>query len=92
MTKYRFKTQIPQPTDEQIGRNKNFRTLKANYNRATQPLFRTPLYKNKKVFLALLLLAVIAWLISELIDTKNKPADPEHQSAPLPDKNKPLTD
>jgi hypothetical protein len=70
MAKYRFKKDAQEPSDEQIGRHKDFGRLKANYNQATKPLYKTPLYKNKKVFLGLVLLALIAFLIAEFIDEK----------------------
>jgi hypothetical protein len=67
MTQYKFKTNVAEPTDEQISKHKDFRKLRANYNEATKPLYKTPLYKNKKVFLALILLAIIAYLIAEYL-------------------------
>jgi len=72
MAKFRFKTDSKEPSEEQIGRHKDFGRLKANYNQATKPLYKTPLYKNKKVFLVLVLLALIAFLISEFMDEKGK--------------------
>jgi hypothetical protein len=72
MVKYRFKDDLKEPSDEQIGSHKDFGRLKANYNQATRPLYKTPLYKNKKVFLALVLLALIAFLIAEYLDEKGK--------------------
>jgi hypothetical protein len=74
MAKYRFKTDSTEPSDEQIGKHKDFGRLKANYNHATNPLYKTPLYKNKKVFLILILVALIAFLISEFMDEKGKDA------------------
>jgi hypothetical protein len=72
MAKYRFKANLEEPSDEQIGKHKDFGRLKANYNQATKPLYKTPLYKNKKVFLVLIILALIAFLIAEFKDEKAK--------------------
>jgi hypothetical protein len=78
MATYRFKTDVPEPTDEQIGKHKNFGKLRANYQQATKPLYKTPLYKNKKVFLALILLALVAYLIAEFMEEKK----PTRQTPP----------
>lgn len=72
MAKYKFNINKPDPSDEEINRHKDFKKLKANYHRVTTPLYKTPLYKNKKVFLGLLLVVVIAYLISEAIDEEKK--------------------
>ena len=50
------------------------------YQDATKPLYKTPLYKNKKVFLVILIILLITFLISEGIkksDKKNRPTQTE---------------
>jgi hypothetical protein len=64
MAKYTFKTDSPPPSDEQIGKHKDFVKLRANYTSATQRS-KIPLYKNKKAFLALVLIVLLAFLIAE---------------------------
>lgn len=76
MTHYQFKTDIPTLTDEQISKHKDFRKLRANYNEATKPLYKTPLYKNKKVFLALILIVLLAYLLAEFLDEKKEKPKP----------------
>ena len=39
--------------------------LPSNYQKATKPLFKTPLYKNKLVFLVILLILLITYLVAE---------------------------
>jgi hypothetical protein len=71
MTKYKFKTNVPEPSDESIGKHKDFKRLRANYTDATKRL-RKPLYKNPKVFLALILIVLLAYLLTELLDERKK--------------------
>ncbi len=87
MAKYRFKKDSKEPSEEQIGKHMDFGRLKANYNRATKPLYKTPLYKNKKVFLALILLALVAFLVAEFIDVKmsNDKKTPKEKMEPPSD-------
>jgi len=66
MRKYKFKIDKPDLSDERINKHKDFKKLLYNYEKATKPLYKTPLYKNKKVFLALLLIILIICLLSEI--------------------------
>ena len=59
-------------SDEQIEKHKNFNKLMHEYQTATTPLYKTPLYKNKKVFLAVLLILVILFLVIESIEKQEK--------------------
>ena len=78
--KIQFKTDSTQLSDEQIVKHKNFNKLMHEYQDATKPLYKTPLYKNKKVFLVILIILLITFLISEGIkksDKKNRPTQTE---------------
>ncbi len=62
---------IEVPSDAVINKYKSFDQLRMSYDDVTkQPA--QPLYKNKKFFLFLILIAVVAWVISETIDEKNE--------------------
>jgi hypothetical protein len=63
--KYIIDTQPDQLTDEEIKSTKDFKKLTYRYQKATTPLYKTPLYKYKyrKVFMAVLLIALIIWLL-----------------------------
>jgi hypothetical protein len=90
MAKYRFKTDVPEPSDEQIVRYKDFSRVKANYQ-AAKSMHKMPLYKNKKVFLALILIVILAFLISEFLDEKKRARDahsPQEQTLPGQPQNK----
>lgn len=52
-------------TDEEINSTKDFKKLTYRYQKATNPLYKTPLYKYKyrKIFMAILLIALIIWVL-----------------------------
>lgn len=72
MTRYKIKIGKPELTDEKINKHKDFKKLYYNYHRATKPLYKTPLYKDKKVFLALLLILLLTYLITEFGEKKQE--------------------
>ena len=61
----KFKTDNTTLSDEQISKHKNFTKLMHEYQDATKPLYKTPLYKNKKVFLVIMLILLILFVIME---------------------------
>ena len=63
--KYIIDNKPEQLTDEEIKSTKDFKKLSFRYQKATTPLYKTPLYKYKyrKIFLAVLLIALIIWVI-----------------------------
>lgn len=83
MTKYKFNIDKPDPSDEKIDRHKDFGKLQANYNRMTKPLYKTPLYKNPKVFLVLLLILVLAYVIAEFTAEKKEHTTPPKKDSAL---------
>lgn len=64
MTKYKINRDQPPkaPTKEQMDKYKDFSRLTANYDSVTKRP-KLPLYKNKKLFLVVLLLLLILYLI-----------------------------
>ncbi len=65
MKKYKiYKNKRPKTlSDEQIEKYKNFDTLFVSYNNITKRQ-KLPIYKNKKIFLFLILLALAAYILS----------------------------
>lgn len=63
--KYIIDTKPDQLTDEEIKSTKDFKKLTYRYQKATTPLYKTPLYKYKyrRVFLAILLIGLIIWVL-----------------------------
>ena len=59
--------------DEQINKHKDFKKLMYNYQSATKPLYKTPLYKNKKVFLIILLILLVTYVIVEIFEKEKEP-------------------
>ncbi|MBL7891915.1 MAG: hypothetical protein JNL63_04750 [Bacteroidia bacterium] len=81
MKKIKFNIDQPDPGDEQIIKHKDFKKLLYNHELATKPLYKTPLtyYKNRKIFLFILILALLIYVITELIDEKKNSQPPELQ-------------
>ena len=63
--KYIIDTRPDTLTEEEIKSTKDFKKLTYRYQKATTPLHKTPVYKFKyrKVFMAILLVAIIIWLL-----------------------------
>ena len=72
MTKYKFNINQKDPGEEQISKHKDFKKLIYNYEKATKPLYKSPLifYKNRKIFLVVLILAVLIYIIVEFMQDK----------------------
>lgn len=66
MTKYKInRDKEPKiPTKEQMEKYKDFSRLTANYDKFTKRP-KLPLYKDKRFFLALIVIALIAYLLSQ---------------------------
>ena len=61
-----------EPTDAELLRYKDSGKLLYNYQRATTMLHRRPLYKDRKAFIALVLIVLLAWFISEVVDKEDR--------------------
>jgi hypothetical protein len=72
----KFETDNIHLSDEQIDKHKNFNKLMHEYQAATKPLFKTPLYKNKKVFLVVLIVLLLIFIVIEAIqkEENNSPS------------------
>jgi len=76
MTNIKFNIDQPDLPDEQINKHKDFKKLIYNYQAATKPIYKTPLYKNKKVFLVLLLVVVLIYVAVEIFDKEDENKKP----------------
>ncbi len=54
-----------QPTDAEIARYRDVARLHHNYAKAKDLLHRKPIYKDRRAFLVLLVIVLLAWLLSE---------------------------
>jgi hypothetical protein len=77
MADKKFNIDQPDLPDEQINKHKDFKKLMYNYQTATKPLYKTPLYKNRKVFLVILLILLIMFAIIEMTEKQEKPETPD---------------
>ena len=73
----------PPLTDAEVARHADAERLLFNYHKAVKPLYKRPLYKDPRTFIALVILVLLAILISEVVDD-GPPAvnDAPEQSAP----------
>jgi hypothetical protein len=78
MSNFKFDIDPKDPRDEQIARHKDFGKVMQNYQRMTNPLYRTPLYRYRKIFIAVLLALLVAFLVSEFGDGND-----EEKKAPI---------
>ena len=62
------------PSDEVIAKYRNFKQLNVSYNEFTKRP-KVPLYKNKKMFLFLMLIGLVAWLVSEGVFNEEEPTE-----------------
>ncbi len=67
MTKYKInRDKTPEiPSKEQMEKYKDFSRLSANYDSFTRRP-KKPIYKDKRFFLALLIIVLIAYLLSQV--------------------------
>ncbi|HEX8516014.1 MAG TPA: hypothetical protein VF868_07425 [Bacteroidia bacterium] len=79
MSDVKFNMDQPDLPDDQINKHKNFKKLMYNYQYATKPLYKTPLYKNKKVFLIILLVLLVMFIITEIIEKEEVPPAPANK-------------
>ena len=79
MKEYKInKDQAPKvPSSETIAKYKNFRHLSHEYDRLTKRP-RVPIYKDKKAFLVLLLIVLIAFVLAQIADEEED--DIEHST------------
>ena len=68
MSDLKFNIDKPDLPDEQINKHKDFKKLIYNYQSATKPLYKTPLYKNKRVFIVILLILLVMFVIIEAME------------------------
>lgn len=79
MSGYKFNIDPRPPKEEKIAEHRDFGKVMHNYQRMTNPLYRTPLYRYRKVFFGVLLVLVVAWLIAEYGDEHEQEIK-QHQS------------
>ncbi len=79
MSNFKFNIDKPDLSDEQINKHKDFKKLMYNYQTATNPLYKTPLYKNKKVFIVVLLILLVMYVIVEVLDKEEEGKTPAKQ-------------
>jgi hypothetical protein len=62
----------PEPTDQEIARYADGKRLIYNYHRAIRRP-NVPIYRDPKAFIALLIIVLLTWLITEVADERHAP-------------------
>lgn len=76
---YRISPDKKKPTDEEIARYKDHSRLQTNYNKAINMIHRRPIYKDPRAFLAILLIVLLAWMITEATGARDKEGKQDDQ-------------
>ncbi|HEY0978814.1 MAG TPA: hypothetical protein VGE21_15180 [Flavobacteriales bacterium] len=71
-------------SDADIAKHRDVRKVIYNYQRAQHLLHRKPLYKDRRAFLALLLIVLLAVLLAEAGKKDEGPEPGKEQQAPAP--------
>jgi len=84
-TRYRISPEgrPAEPTDEELARYRDTDRLQYNYQRAARSLHRRPLYRVPKAFLALLLIVLLAWFLSEVVERDDASVPPTTEQSPV---------
>lgn len=63
---YKFKIGNTVPSDEKIDKHKDFKKLKANYDKQVAPLYKKPLYKDPKALIVVLIILLLTYILVEV--------------------------
>ena len=63
---YKFKIDSKVPSDEKIDKHKDFKKLKANYDKQVAPLYKKPLYKDPKALIVVLIILLLTYILVEV--------------------------
>ncbi|MBS1583175.1 MAG: hypothetical protein JST66_13335 [Bacteroidetes bacterium] len=70
-------------SDADIARHRDTRRLLYNYQRAAAQLHRKPLYKDRRAFIALVIIVLLAIFIAEVVEEERRARpDPPARSQP----------
>jgi len=78
MKKYRLDSVDKNLSDSQLLKYKDFGKLVYNYHIATRPLYKRPLYKDPKMFIALVIIILLAIWIAEEVEKEKERQGIEH--------------
>ena len=63
---YKFKIGNTIPPDEKIDKHKDFKKLRANYDKQVTPLYKKPLYKDPKALIVVLIILLLTYILVEV--------------------------
>lgn len=80
--RYRISPQGRTPlSDAEVARHADASRLLFNYHKAVQPLYKRPLYKDPRTFIALVILVLLALLLSEAVGSAPTAGLPQQERA-----------
>jgi hypothetical protein len=65
MSNYKFNINPKEPSPEMLAKHKDFGKVLANYQKMTHPLYRTPLYRFRRIGIAVILVLTLTWMVVE---------------------------
>ena len=65
MSNYKFNLNPKDPDPKMVDRHKNFGKILENYQRMTHPLYKTPLFRFRRIGLAVILVLTLTWMVVE---------------------------
>jgi len=78
MKKYRLDKEHKELSNKDVLRYKSFGKLVYNYQIATRPLYKKPLYKDPKMFITLVIIILLAiWVAEESNKEKDQQKEPQ---------------
>jgi hypothetical protein len=74
MSNYKFNLNPKDPDPDMVNRHKDFGKVLENYQRMTHPLYKTPLFRFRRIGIAVILVLTLTWMVIEFGGKKD-----EHQ-------------
>ena len=64
MRKFKLNKKSEPLKDQEIDQYKDFKSIRANYDRALERIHKKPLYRDPKMFFILVIIIAVAWIVS----------------------------
>lgn len=65
MSNYKFNLNPKDPDPKMVERHKDFGKVLTNYQKMTNPLYKTPLYRFRNIGIAVILVLTLTWMVIE---------------------------
>lgn len=82
MRKFKLGEEPAPPSDEEVKRYGDFGKVVGRHNKLLHDLHRKPLYRDKRLFLVVLIIGLITYLVWEAAEKDHQHTDPTEQLSP----------